>query len=102
MLRENTIHHESANVRNSHYHQYVQAQNDPNNNLAMAAEGFVKPAAIGEEAFRNTLEQLLIAKASAILVATQVEPCQGHVNRNHQGNCELQGYVNFPPYQPCP
>jgi hypothetical protein len=48
-LRDNAIHHESANRPNSHYYQYVQAQNNPNNNLGVAAEAFVKPPGMSRE-----------------------------------------------------
>jgi len=102
LLRRNTMHHESADEPNSHYYQYVIAQDNPNNNLGVAAEGFVKPPEIGPEGFRIALEQLLLAKEKAIFDAVRAEPCGGYVNRDHSGNCEFLGYVNFPPYQPCP
>mgnify|MGYP001260567528 CR=1 FL=1 len=102
LLRRNAIHHESANEPNSHYYQYVIAQDNPNNNVGVAAEGFVKPPEIGLEGFDQALRQLLEAKVKAIHDAVSAEPCGGHVNRDHSGNCEFLGNVNLPPYQPCP
>lgn len=102
-LKANTIHHESANLPNSHYYNYRVAQDDPENNVGVVAESLVAGPSTSAQTFSNNVSNTLGGKQTTIRIATQVEPCGGLVNRNHAGNCENLGAINYPPsYQACP
>ncbi len=100
-LQTNTIHHESANFVNSHYYNYRIAQDDPQKNVGIAMETFVRGPSTDLNTFMDNLSDFLASKRQVILDAKDVEPCGGFVNRNHSGNCEMLGSINFPPYQVC-
>lgn len=96
-LATNTIRHESDPAVQSHYAEYKTAQNAPSNNLGSVAEVQVAPPS-GASAFVQNTKDILNARWTAILTATQMEPC----GVNYDANCIFQGGTNFPPYQlPC-
>jgi len=93
-LNSNTIRHESGSGQ-SHYQNYVIAQNLSTNNLGTVGEaivGFTDPNTLASSATVT-----LNSKQSTITTATQVEPCD--VTRN--ASCVFQGFINFFPYQAC-
>lgn len=100
-LRANAVHHESDPGSRSHYHQYVEAQNDPDNNIGRASEAIV--AAPGQD-----MDALFVAvwneKKAAIFaaMAEETQACDGYVNRDHSSNCQTLGSINFSPYEECP
>lgn len=94
-LQSNTIRHESGIVQ-SHYENYVVAQNSPANNLGVVAEATVEKTSLAN--FSTDLTNILTGKASAIKSAQMVEPC----SVQQDANCTFQGNVNFAPYQSCP
>jgi hypothetical protein len=79
-----TIRHESGTVQ-SHYENYVLAQNDSANNMGTLAEGM-----IGLEsavALASNVTSTLNQSEANILSATQVEPC----SVQQDANCTFQG-----------
>jgi hypothetical protein len=70
---------------------YVQAQDNPANNIKGGAEEFVGPAAYTEQGFKNTVNTALNVRKTAIQNQTKSpEPC---------GNCtpdcsQFFGYLN--------
>jgi hypothetical protein len=93
-LLTNTTRHESGTVQ-SHYENYVVAQNSSTNNLGTVAEGMV-----GLESAQNlatSVQSTLNQNVQTIKSATQVEPC----SVQQDANCAFQGYVNFYPYTAC-
>lgn len=93
-LNTNTVRHESGTVQ-SHYENYVLAQNIPTNNLGTVAEaivGLTDPTTLANNA-TNTLS----GKQDTITTATQVEP----FDVTHNASCIFQGFINFLPYQAC-
>ncbi|HEV2987440.1 MAG TPA: hypothetical protein VG759_03290, partial [Candidatus Angelobacter sp.] len=93
-LLANTTRHESGAVQ-SHYQNYVVAQNINGNNVGSSAESFVELTGIN--AFATDVSNLLSQKSSTILGAAQVEPCSVQQN----ASCVFQGFINFAPYQAC-
>jgi hypothetical protein len=99
-LKANTVNHESGTVTaNSHYSQYLAAQNNPANNVGTGLEAVVGPPSDGENGFRSRVASEASARLSRIKTATEQEPCGGDVTRDE--NCEFKGSVNYPPYQAC-
>jgi hypothetical protein len=93
-LLANTTRHESGTVQ-SHYENYVIAQNDPAFNLGVNAESLVKFESLA--AFENDLNSDLQAAIGLIDNARKVEPC----GVQFDASCVFQGNVNFAPYQSC-
>jgi len=93
-LNANTVRHESGTIQ-SHYGNYVAAQNIPTNNLGTVAEsivGLTDPTTLA-----NNATSTLNGKQNTITTATQVEPC----DVTHNASCVFQGFINFFPYQAC-
>jgi hypothetical protein len=96
-LKENIIRHESGPI-NSHYAQYVSAQNDPGNNPGTLGEQIV--GAPSNTTFSTTVKNSLDAKVSTIGALTESpEPCDGTYDGSAQA-CIFQGRINFYPYAP--
>lgn len=96
-LLAGTVRHESG-ATNSHYQNYVTAQNSAANNLGVVGETQTGAPSVSFSTFTNDVGTTLGAKISAISQAAQVEPCAV----NYSATCVLQGYVNYSPYQSCP
>ena len=93
-LLTDAIRHESGTVQ-SHYQQYVVAQDNSANNLGTVAE-----ATTGLEAAQtlaNGLTTTLTGDRNTILSATQVQPC----GVQYDASCNFQGCINFSPYHSC-
>jgi hypothetical protein len=96
-LIANITRHESGSL-NSHYSEYVSAQNSSANNLGAVAEQTVGTPSDGN--FSGTLNSAIQSKEAAIQSAMNVEPCSA----NYDGSvtpCVFQGYVNYLPYATC-
>jgi hypothetical protein len=97
-LITNIIRHESGNM-NSHYAQYVAAQNNSANNLGTVAEQIV--GLPSDTNFSTTANDVLNPKLSLIGSSAQSpEPCSA----NYDGSvtpCVYQGGVNYIPYVAC-
>lgn len=96
-LLAGTVRHESG-ATNSHYQNYVVAQNSAANNVGVVGETQTGSPSESISAFDTRVGNTLSAKISAIIQAAQVEPCAV----NYSATCVLQGYVNYSPYQSCP
>jgi len=92
-LLANAIRHEAGSTQ-SHYNNYVMAQNDPSNNLGVVAEKETGSPLKGLQQFTNDVRDILNARVSAIKAATDVEPCGTSVI-NYDANCMFQGHVNY-------
>lgn len=90
------LRHEAGSA-NSHYQNYVTAQNNSANNLGLVGEAQTAAPNVALNTFTTAVVNTLNGKANTILQATQVEPCS--VNRDN--NCTFLGNVNFAPYQAC-
>lgn len=98
-LLANVIRHESG-PSESHHRQYVDAQNDPNNNLGLFAESFVKGQAVTSPTFNDAVSAGLTSRAQTI-VNEMKSPEPYPVNYNGSG--QYLGNVNFAPnYAQCP
>jgi hypothetical protein len=75
-LRSDTTRHESGAVQ-SHYNNYVVAQNDASNNAGVGLEAAVDKS--GGQTFQTFVKNDLAPRLNAITTATGVEPCN---NRN--------------------
>lgn len=93
-LLTNAIRHESGTVQ-SHYENYVVAQNQTTNNLGTVAEGTV--GLESASGLASSLTSTLNGNVQTILSATQVEPCSVQQN----ASCTFQGAINFSPYASC-
>jgi hypothetical protein len=93
-LNANTTRHESGSVQ-SHYQNYVVAQNLPSNNLGTVGEAIV--GLTDPNTLASSATAALNGRQSTITTATEVEPCD--VTRN--ASCVFQGFINFFPYQAC-
>lgn len=93
-LNANTVRHESGTIQ-SHYENYVVAQNTSSNNLGTVAEAIV--GLTDGQTLANNATATLNSKLSTITTATQVEPC----DVTHNASCVFQGFINFFPYQAC-
>jgi hypothetical protein len=68
--------HEADPPQNSHYVQYVQAQNNPNNNIKAGAEAIVGPANQSQAQFELSVTQQLNPRKTAIFTQTaNPHPC---------------------------
>ena len=95
-LLANTTRHESGSVE-SHYNNYVVAQDNSANNIGVVAEAKIDGPSISLNTFITNVSTTLEGKRQAILAATQVEPC----SVQKDANCVFQGNINFAPYTPC-
>lgn len=103
-LLANTINHEAGTEKNSHYKNYVEAQDNPDNNLGVVAEKEVGPPSKDLSAFIDDLRDLLNSKIGVIRAATAVEPC-GVSDVRLDEDCVFRGCINFRDargnYYPC-
>lgn len=93
-LLTDTTRHESGVVQ-SHYENYVVAQNNPSSNLGAVAEGMT--GLESAQTLANNVSSTLNQNLQTILSASQVEPC----SVQQDATCNFQGYINFSPYQAC-
>lgn len=114
LLADATSHESSAT--NSHYQQYVDAQNDPAKNLGVGLEAIVGLPPGDKTAFDAKADAEGGRRRDAIVAATGVEPC-GTALPNEAckpgavrgPRCECHGWVNYnrkadntpKPYVPC-
>jgi|RhiMetdeSRZDD1v2_1073273.scaffolds.fasta_scaffold00076_6 hypothetical protein len=97
-LQAQTIRHESG-ASASHHRHYVDAQNDPLNNLGIFAEAAVKGPNVSDQQFKDDVAAGLQTRVTRIYAATQVEPYG--VNMSDTG--QFLGEINFAPnYVACP
>ncbi len=98
-LLANAIRHEAGTTQ-SHYNNYVVAQNNAANNLGTAAEAKIDGPSVAFNSFLQNVTDLLNSKQAAINTAFLVEPC-GASDVRLDANCTFQGNINFAPYQSC-
>lgn len=79
---------------NSHYQNYVTAQNNPTNNLGVVAEAETGLPGQSTNAFQAQVKNDLTNAAATIKTATNVEPCNSQ-NTYYDATCTFQGYVNY-------
>jgi hypothetical protein len=82
---------------NSHYQQYVTAQNDPSNNLGIAAEAIVDAQTSTSQQFIDKVNGILGAKRELINAATAIQPPGAQYTDGNQ----YMGGINYFPYSPC-
>ncbi len=96
LLKDAIARHEAGTVQNSHWVQYVNAQNDPSRNFKVGAESIVGAKELSLTGFQNTVENAISARELAIRNLTaSPEPCL-----SCSENCgEFWGYwtCRFPP-----
>ncbi len=93
-LLTDTTRYESGTVQ-SHYENYVVAQNNPADNLGTVAESMT--GLESRQTLANSATTALNQNVQTIMSATQVEPC----GVQNDASCNVQGYINFQPYQSC-
>jgi hypothetical protein len=93
-LLADTTRHEAGTIQ-SHYENYVVAQNNPVNNLGSTAESMT--GLESAQTLANSVASTSNQNEQSILSATQVQPC----SVQQDANCSFQGYINFYPYQSC-
>ena len=93
-LLSDATRHESGTVQ-SHYENYVVAQNNPANNLGTVAESTT--GLESAQTLANSLTTTLTGEKNTILSATQVQPC----GVQYDASCNFQGCINFSPYYSC-
>jgi hypothetical protein len=92
-LLADAIRHESGPV-NSHYQNYVTAQNNPAYNLGVVAEAEIGPPSQTQANFESKVQTDMTAAKSTIQSQENIEPCNSkYVGYN--AACVLQGYVNY-------
>ena len=96
-LQANTIRHE-AGTTNSHYAQYVTAQDTQGNNVGSTAESRV--GAPKDSQFPSEVTTSLNAAQGSILNAMEVQPCSANYGIVG-GACVYEGGVNYAPYASC-
>lgn len=96
-LKQNVFDHEQGNIL-SHWTEYRDAQNDPNNNIGAVLEAATAPPGSSGSSFAQNAGS---AALNRIAQAASNEPCFGSVNRDSSQSCETCGAINFIPYQPC-
>ncbi len=98
-LLSNTRGHEMGTIR-GHYKQYVDAQNNPQNNIGVGMEAVVGGPSTPLNNFRQAVIDETRRRRNTIEAAFAVEDCNGQVNRDEQ--CVYHGPINFAPYAACP
>lgn len=98
-LFNNTVRHESGTVQ-SHYQNYVVAQNLSTNNVGIAVEAATGFPGISSQTFTSNVFATASSKGSTISTAAEVEPC-GSPNVNLDATCTFNGAINFLPYVSC-
>lgn len=96
-LQADTTRHESGVVQ-SHYSNYVVAQNNAANNIGVGLEAAVDMST--GSTFQTFVNNAVSARASSITSATQAEPC-GTTFVNYNQSCGYDGPINFSPYAAC-
>lgn len=96
-LLANTKAHESGTTK-SHYLSYVNAQDDPANNVKVGLEAVVGPPSETEIDFKNRVSAEGVARINKIVSAAKQEPCP---DVTHDESCTKKGKINYAPYQPC-
>jgi hypothetical protein len=91
-LLANTVRHESAAVQ-GHYGNYVNAQDDPLNNLGLFAESFIRGPSVTPQDYGLALVAGLGSRVSAISTAAGQEPYG--INSDAAGT--YLGGINFAP-----
>jgi len=92
-LLADTTRHESGTV-NSHYENYVVAQNNSSNNLGDLAEFQVGPPSQSSTTFESTVKSTLTNAGNTIQSAFNVQPCNA-AYAGYDATCTFQGYVNY-------
>ncbi|HEY0781817.1 MAG TPA: choice-of-anchor D domain-containing protein, partial [Thermoanaerobaculia bacterium] len=90
--------HESG-ATNSHYQEYVDAQNDPAKNLGVGLEAMVGLPTESQTSFLNRADTEAARRRDVIMAAYAVEPCRTGEVRG--AGCEVHGPANVVPYAPC-
>jgi hypothetical protein len=96
-LQADTTRHESGAVQ-SHYNNYVVAQNNTSNNIGVGLEAAVDQSA-GQD-FQTFVSNFLNSRISALHSATAVEPCNTEFVMYNQ-SCVYDGPLNVAPYASC-
>jgi hypothetical protein len=98
-LLHDTIGHEIGSFH-SHNKQYVDAQNNPSNNLGILIESFVRPPPATFDSYSTDLDNAARSNANVIATAISAEPCGSGFVLND--NCQTDGRVNWDiPYAAC-
>jgi hypothetical protein len=92
-LLADTTRHESGTV-NSHYENYVVAQNNPANNLGVLAEAEIGPPSQLTATFESNVKNDLTNAGNSIKSAMNVQPCNSQYT-GYDATCTFQGYVNY-------
>jgi len=92
-LLTDAIRHESGTV-NSHYQNYVTAQNNPAYNLGVVGEAETGPPSQSQADFESKVNSDLTAARNTVIASTNVEPC-GSPYVGYDATCTFQGYVNY-------
>jgi len=96
-LKQNVLDHEQGSVL-SHWTEYVNAQNNPSNNVGVVLEAATAPPGVTGTSFASTPAN---QAQTNIGQAVAVEPCGGAVNVDSSQSCAACGAINFSPYQSC-
>lgn len=92
-LLADTTRHESGTV-NSHYENYVVAQNAPANNLGVVAEAQIGLPSQSTATFESNVKTAITSAANSIKSAWSVQPCNSSYT-GYDATCTFQGYVNY-------
>lgn len=79
---------------NSHYQNYVTAQNNAVYNLGVVGEAETGPPSQSQAAFESKVNNDLTTAANTIKTDFSVEPCN-QAYAGYDATCTFQGYVNY-------
>jgi hypothetical protein len=97
-LSLNVFDHEQGSVL-SHWTEYRDAQDNPNNNIGSAMEPIIGVPGTPSNTYSNNVNTAAQNALNTIAQAVAVEPCGGLVNQDSSQACESCGNVNYSPYQ---
>jgi len=78
---------------NSHYQNYVTAQNNPLNNVGVVGEAETGPTSLSKADFETQVNNDLTNAVNTIRADFSVQPC-GQAYAGYDATCTFQGYVN--------
>jgi hypothetical protein len=93
-LKTNSFDHEEGPVL-SHWTNYVQAQNNPSNNIGLVLEGQIAVPGVDEAGFRVQINSVTSIAELTIAQITMEQPCGGDVRRDSSQSCTFFGNINF-------
>lgn len=99
-LKQNVLDHEQGSIF-SHWTEYRDAQNNPNNNIGTVLEAMVAPPTMSQSTFKTNLNSAGQTAINNIITAADNEPCAGDPTQDSSQSCAKCGAINYTPYKTC-